>query len=217
AHFHRGNPCLYTGEAVLGVIALFLRAHRAPAAARRLEAALARMRAVPRLLAEWQANLRRVPRPWIERAVRECIGARAFFETGAEILIHDHAIGDPRFRDAAGAAAAAFAGFRSHLEGTLAPAAHEDCGCGGEAFDLLLRRGHFLEIDAAAVRAAAPEEIARCEAALAAGAGEVGARTRRAALGQLTGRHPAAERSYARYGAVWGELCLAAVADRLLT
>ncbi|TMI85417.1 MAG: DUF885 domain-containing protein, partial [Bacillati bacterium ANGP1] len=152
-------------------------------------------------------------RPWIERAVRECIGAGAFFETGTEILIHDHAIRDPRFRDAAGAAAAAFAGFRSHLEGTLAPAAHEDCGCGGEAFDLLLRRGHFLEIDAAAVRAAAQEEIARCEAALAAGAEEFGTRTWREALAQLTGRHPAAERYYARYAEVWEEMRRAAVAQ----
>jgi len=217
AHFHRGNPCLYTGEAVFGVMALFLRDLPAPAAARRIEAAIARMRAVPRLLAEGQGNLRRAPRPWIERAVRECIGARAFFETGADILIHDHAIRDPRFRDAAGAAAAAFAGFRSYLEGTLAPDAHEDCGCGEEAFDLLLRRGHFLEIDAAAVRAAAQEEIARCEAALAAGAAEFGARTWREALAQLAGRHPAAERYYARYAEVWEEMRRAAVAHRLLT
>src|SRR5256884_4619629 len=67
AHFHRGNPCLYTGEAVFGVMALFLRDLPAPAAARRIEAAIARMRAVPPLLAEGQGNLRRAPRPWIER------------------------------------------------------------------------------------------------------------------------------------------------------
>jgi len=217
AHFHRGNPCLYTGEAVFGVMALFLRDLPAQAAAQRVEAAIARMRAVPRLLAEGTANLRRAPRPWIERAVRECIGARAFFETGVEILIREHAIRDPRFRDAAGAAAAAFAGFRSHLDGTLAPVAHEDCGCGGEAFDLLLRRGHFLETDAAAVRAAAREEIARCEGDLAAGAAEFGARTWREALAQLAGRHPTAARYYARYAEVWEEMRRAAVAQRLLT
>ncbi|HTD48510.1 MAG TPA: hypothetical protein VK881_14685, partial [bacterium] len=35
AHFHRGNPCLYTGEAVFGIMALFLRDLPAQAAARR--------------------------------------------------------------------------------------------------------------------------------------------------------------------------------------
>src|SRR5712691_11815527 len=30
-HFHRGNPCVYTGEAVFGVLALFLREFAPPA------------------------------------------------------------------------------------------------------------------------------------------------------------------------------------------
>src|SRR2546426_10762981 len=86
-HFHRGNPCVYTGEAVFGVIALFLRDFAPPA--QRIAAAVARMRAIPDLLAQGMANVRRAPRAWVERAIRECVGARALFEGGIGIVARD--------------------------------------------------------------------------------------------------------------------------------
>ncbi|HEX2981817.1 MAG TPA: DUF885 family protein, partial [Anaerolineaceae bacterium] len=75
-HFHRGNPCLYTGEAVFSVISLFLTDY-APVAGR-VAAAIDRMDAIPVLLAQGQANLHEAPAAWIDLAVDECAGARAF-------------------------------------------------------------------------------------------------------------------------------------------
>jgi uncharacterized protein (DUF885 family) len=214
-HFLRENPCVYTGEAVFGVIALFLRDF-APAA-QRVESAIARMHAIPALLRQGQANVRRAPRAWVERAVRECAGARAFFRDGVDILIRDLAISDPRFRAAAETAAAAFAEFQTYLDTALAPTAHNVYACGEEAFDLLLRRGHFLETDAAAVRAAAEERLAACEAELSARAREASAGSWRDALAQLADRHPTAERYYARYHEVWDAARAAALDHDLVT
>jgi hypothetical protein len=86
-HFHRGNPSLYTGEAVFGVMALFL-TDFAPLADR-VERAAARLAAVPRLLAQGRENVRRAPLAWTDRAIRECKGALAFLTRGMEILLAD--------------------------------------------------------------------------------------------------------------------------------
>jgi hypothetical protein len=214
-HFHRGNTCLYSGEAVFGVIGLFLRDFAPPA--RRVGAAIARMAAVPRFLAQGRANLVEAPRGWVERAIQECIGARAFFQSGIEALIRQHGIRDPQFHSTAAAAAAAFAEFQSFLETDLGPRAGEAYACGGEAFALYLRRGHFLEIDAAAVRAAAEEQIAACEGELASRAGAVGARDWRDALAQLADRHPTVDTYHGRFSELWTAAREAALAHHLLT
>ncbi|HVH31962.1 MAG TPA: DUF885 family protein, partial [bacterium] len=84
-HFARGNPCVYTGEAVFGVIALLLRPF-APLNVR-VAAATDRMMAIPAFLAQGRANVLQAPSPWIERAIRECDGALALFERGVEMFI----------------------------------------------------------------------------------------------------------------------------------
>src|SRR5574338_642551 len=75
-HFQRSNPCTYTGEAIFGLIGLFLTPF-APLA-ERVESAMARMKAIPAFLEQGQANVRRSPTAWTERAIRECDGALAF-------------------------------------------------------------------------------------------------------------------------------------------
>ena len=214
-HFHRGNPCVYTGEAVFGVIALFLREFAPPS--QRIEAAIARMRAIPRLLAQGMANVHRAPRAWVERAIRECAGARALFERGIAIAARDGAIRDPQLSTAAVAAAAAFAEFRAYLERELAPYAHDRYACGGEAFDQLVRRGHLLAVDAAAIRGAAQEQLAVCETELDSRADEFEARSGRDALAHLADRHPTVEQYYGRYSEVWDAAQSAAEARGLVT
>ena len=86
-HFHRGNPSLYTGEAIFGILSLFL-TDFAPFADR-VESAIARMEAIPRLLSQGKNNVRQAPLAWTERAIRECTGALAFFQGGVENLIQD--------------------------------------------------------------------------------------------------------------------------------
>ncbi len=214
-HFVRENPCVYTGEAVFGVVSLFLRDF-APAG-QRVAAAIARMREVPRLLAEGETNVRRAPGAWIKRAIRECTGARTFFSDGVPILARDLAISDPRFRSAAADAAAAFANFQAYLEADLAPRAHDRYACGEDVFELLLRRGHFLEMSADEVLRAAEKRIAACLDELEGRAHEFGAASWREALAQLGDRHATVEQYYATYHEVWEAAREAARTHSLVT
>src|SRR5215470_16653435 len=67
-HFGWRNPSLFTGEAIFGVIGLLLQDRRRSAAAR--------LEAIPAFLGEAEHHLRAAPRAWIDRARRECTGAR---------------------------------------------------------------------------------------------------------------------------------------------
>ncbi len=72
-HFHWGNPSFYTGEAIFGVLSLFLSSF-APLS-ERLEAAISRLQAIPRLLTQGRHTLRIFPPAWVKRALREVSGS----------------------------------------------------------------------------------------------------------------------------------------------
>jgi uncharacterized protein (DUF885 family) len=144
--FPLANPSLVTGEAIFGVLGVLLRAF-APVE-QRLEMAAARLWAVPALLDGALSNLRPAPLAWVERARRECAGAQRLLDGGIDTLLHDTGIEHERLRRAARSASEAFARFDAYLEREVLPRATGDYACGGEAFDLLLRRAHFLEVDA---------------------------------------------------------------------
>src|SRR2546428_5545503 len=172
-HSHRGNPCLYTGEAIFGVLSLFLRPF-APLA-ERAEAAVERMLAIPRWLDQGRKNVRRAHPAWIERARRECTGALAFFERGVPDLIRAEGIPHPRFRDAAASATAAVRAFSQYLESELPRSAPDGCACGAEALDLLLRQGHFVPMNAREIEALGEDHLAAARAALESRARALGA------------------------------------------
>src|SRR2546425_11627800 len=94
-HVHRGNPCLYTGEAIFGVLSLFLRPF-APLP-ERVEAAVERMLAIPMWLDQGRRNVLGAHPAWSELARRESTGARAFFERGVEDLVRAEGIRHPQF------------------------------------------------------------------------------------------------------------------------
>jgi uncharacterized protein DUF885 len=214
-HFALGNPCVYTGEAVFGVIALLLRPF-APLNVR-VTAAVDRMMAIPAFLAQGRANVRTAPPPWIEKAIRECEGALVLFERGVEIFIRDEGVTDPAFRKAAAVAAAAFREFQSYLSTGLAADATGDYACGGEALDLLIRRGHWLKMDAAAVLALGREHLAVAESRLQAEASRLGSTDWRTDLRSLSDRHPPAREYYRRFGEVWEQAQALVEAHRLVT
>ena len=214
-HFHRSNPCFYTGEAIFGVVSLFLRPF-APLSIR-AEAAVERMMAIPALLAQARGAIRSSPRAWIERADRECRGALAFLERGVETLIRDERVAHPRFREAAGRAAAAFRDFQAHLASELMPRATSDYGCGPEALDVLIRRGHFLCMDAEDIASLAVEQMAVWKDRLKRVAAEAAAHDWREALERLAERHAGVAGYYARYGEIWQEARAVADAHRLVT
>ena len=215
-HFHRGNPSVYTGEAVFGVVGLLLRPF-APFEDR-LAPAFARMAVIPAFLRQGRANVRRAPAAWVSRAIRECDGALAFFGDGIDLLLRDRPRGvTPLERRVVDDARAAFAEFRDYLAGDLTARATADYACGGEALALVLREGHCLEDTAGAIAAYAEGRMAACEARLHEQAAAFGARTWREALARLADRHPAADAYYPRFAEVWTAARAAAEAHGLVT
>jgi uncharacterized protein (DUF885 family) len=200
-HFQRANPSTYTGEAIFSLIALFL-TDFAPLA-ERLEAATARMQAIPGFLRQAQANLQAAPPAWNERAVRECRGALAFLDDGVQRLAQEYAIDNPAFQRAAAQAAAAFAGFQAFLESELQHHPSQAYACGEQAFDLLLRRGHFVETSAQDIAAYAESELQDALAYLQSHAADFGTDSPEEALGRLADLHPSLLEYPQRYSNLW--------------
>jgi uncharacterized protein (DUF885 family) len=167
AHFAWGNPSLHTGEAVFGVISLLLRPF-APLS-ERLECAVGRLEAIPRLLDDGRASLHNAPAEWCARASRECAGAMLLLGDGLDRLLQDENVSFPSLRRAADGARDAFARFDAYIKSDLLPTATQAYACGDEAFDLLLRGGHFLERSADDLEQFALERMAEEEAILVAG------------------------------------------------
>ena len=200
-HFHLGNPSLYTGEAIFGVLSLFLTAF-APLD-ERVESAIARMEATSHLLEQARANVPQAPLAWTERAIRECTGALAFFQDGVDWLVQNETISDPRFRAAADNAAASFAEYQHFLESDLLARPTDGYASGELAFDLMVRQGHFVDMEPDEIARYAEEQWAEADAQLAAQAADFGAGTWREALGGLADLRPTVGRYYARYTELW--------------
>ena len=204
-HFQRGNPALYTGEAIFGAIGLFLTDY-APFA-ERAEAACARMHAIEGLLAQGRENVRGAPAAWTQRALRECAGAKAFFGAGIDSLAAEEptagAALKAELRRAADAALAAFARHERYLQDELSAAPIEAPACGPEALDLLLREGHCLPQTADEILTYARQKMEEAEAYLVAHASDFGAADWREALGGLAEIHPTVEGYLPRYGELW--------------
>ena len=219
-HGPRGNPCVWTGEAVFGVIALLLRPF-APLE-ERVDAAVARLAAIPAFLEQGRVQVRSAPAAWIERAARECTAAAALFGRGIETFIADedvtaHGVDPGRLRAAAAGAGAAFARFRDHLMTEIRPGGEAAYACGEAALELLMRCGHGVTLRASEVRRLAEARAEAAEAALRERAAEAGFADWRAALASLGAHHPTAERYYARYQEVWDAARRAVEEHRLVT
>lgn len=143
-HGARGNPALWSGEAVFSVISLMIRGF-APLA-ERIDAATARLEALPAFLANVAETTRdrRFPESWTARALRDCQGAELLLSSGIDRWLSSGESAPSqaqRLRRAADDTRRAFERFartvRSH------DAAPDDAAsCGPELYDLLLRRGH---------------------------------------------------------------------------
>jgi len=193
-HFQRGNPSLVVGEAVFSAISLMVRGF-APidARARMLRARLA---AIPRFLASALAVVAEAPVPstWIDKALRECEGARLVFGSGLDRWTASDDI-STELREAvrreADAALGAVEAFATELAG-LARDSTPARSCGRELLELLVRRGHWCEtpIDELleTVRGAFASEKARLEVmARAVDAGGLSAVQERLAQAHPTG------------------------------
>lgn len=211
-HFHRGNPSFYTGEAVFGLISLFLTDY-APLA-ERVDAATARLSAVPGFLAQARKNLGAAPWAWTERAIRECRGAIALLSEGVPLIDGG---GSQGFEAAASRAREAFAEVQSFLETDLKDRASDTIAAGDEALALHLSEGHFLNEDAAEIERYARAELAEASANLVEGAAAFGATSPTEALAQLKAHRPSSDEYHARYQAFWDASRRVAEEKALLT
>jgi hypothetical protein len=148
-HGPSGNPALWTGEAIFGLVSLMTGgdADDGTLHAARMRAAAARLDAVPGFLAAAEATLaaRALPTPWTARALRECAAAAVLLDRGIERWIEAGAAAPAEaalLRANAAHAGRAFVRFDAWLRGRPAAAAHE-MACGAPLYDLLLARGHW--------------------------------------------------------------------------
>ena len=215
-HFLRRNPSWYTGEAAFGVLSLFL-SDFAPLSAR-ADAAEARIRAIPRLLEQASANVRSAPRPWIDRALRECASMRRFFDDGLQHIDagEDGALTPAqrsRLRTAADEATRHINEHSVALESLSGEPVDAMPGIGEEAFDMHLRLAHGLTESADEILRRAEDEIERVRALLPERARALGAATPADILQSLREVRPNADEYVARYGAEW-DRCRAFVQER---
>ena len=144
AHGMRGNPALWTGEAVFAVVALMVR--DAAPLDERVRLATARMEAIPRFLEQARDTMgdASLPAPWVARALRDGEGAERLFSSGVHHWLDTGSIDanvTTGARMKAAEAADAFRTFAAWLRER--PMATEDAmRCGTTHYDLLLHRGH---------------------------------------------------------------------------
>jgi len=217
-HIVLGNPCLYTGEAVFGIVTLFLRDFRP--FDERVEAAVRRLDAIPAFLAQSRENVQSAPAAWVDRAVNECDGAVALLTEGVSVLAERYSATRRDFADAAARAADAFRDHRQYCTDVLAPASHDNdnYAAGAEAFDMLVRLGHCLDMDGAEVTAYAERRLNEARALLSEDAAKIDPSvTPSELLAQLADEHPSAADYYGTYQQQWDQAKAFATERDLLT
>lgn len=206
AHFERGNPCFYTGEAAFGLLALLL-TDFAPLP-KRIDALVRRLETLPTFLAQGQANVRSAPAAWTERAIHECTGIRHFLTEGIAALVAEEpfvvaAIDSVPLHRAAATALEAVDTFSRYLAEELAQQTHDQIACGAAVLDLLLQQGHFLPQSTDEILAYAEAERRKAETYLVEHAQDFGVATWPEALAKLADLHPHAAAYYARFDELW--------------
>jgi len=144
-HYQRGNPAVYSSEAIFGLISLCLREF-APTT-KSLAAMVGRMKEIPIFLGEGESNVRSAPEEWTNEAIRQCDGAIKFLDQGLEVLISNWELPGSTYQlnDSARSAIDAFKGYREYLSKELLLYKREQYGCGSPLFNILLRQGHAFE------------------------------------------------------------------------
>jgi uncharacterized protein (DUF885 family) len=147
----RRQPETYLNPGLGGVFTLFL--HRLKPERELVRAAVARLRAIPRVLEDGRHNLQPelAPKVYVERAVRQ---ARAGARYVGEVLAGE--VSDPQLRgelaDSGGVASGAMQVYADFLERDLMPRAHGQWAIGHERYSRLLREKELLQDDATSLR-----------------------------------------------------------------
>ncbi len=216
-HGVRGNPSLWTGEAVFSVISLMIRDF-APLIDR-FESAISRLEEVPSFLTTARATLDSpAPGAWTTKARRECEGAVILLTSGVDKWL---ASGSPsadtsaRLQRAARNACASFEQFSAWLENRHA-APDSAMACGDEFYDFLLSRGHCCARSRTDILTEAHEELARAKEHLDNMAHAIsGSWT--SAVEQLAAEHPAPDEYFDAFRQTWDACYHCAVSRDVVT
>jgi hypothetical protein len=218
-HGPRGNPALWTGEAIFSVISLMIRDF-APVGDR-VEAATARLEGIQDFVSGFDDERRHsrrpagttnilqparygIPQPWMARALRDCDGASVLLDDGIERWIAEANLAPAdatRLRSAATGARAALASFIARVTRET-PAPDDAMACGPELFDLLLTRGHYCTRSRADLLGEARTRFAEERARLDVMAREI-ADSWETAEDRLAADHPAPDEYLSMFGATW--------------
>jgi len=120
----------------------------------RLEGVLGRLRETPRVLAEAKETVTEPVRVWVETALEGARGAQMFLQGFIPAVAEKASSKNlaTEIRQANEKALEAVQDFTGHLE-TLLPKSAPDFATGGEMFDYLLKRRHYLDYDAESLHA----------------------------------------------------------------
>ena len=201
-HGVRGNPSLWVGEAVFGVISLMIRDF-APVESR-MRSASRRLAAIPKFLATAQATLTfDTPAVWTAKAQRECEGAAILTSRGVDKWIASLGPSVPMamlLRESAAKAHRAFTEFSSWLA-TRRPAPDSAISVGASSFDFLLERGHWCGQSRTTLLASARHELIDAKRRMRDAAGGSWSSVQE----QLASKHPAPDDYLASFERVWRE------------
>jgi hypothetical protein len=212
-HVIRANPCLYIGEAIFGVLALFL-TDFAPLSAR-VAAATERLHAIPDLLQQGRDNIRQAPAEWLTHALTECRGALAFLDNGALLAAGQDVSG--KYREGVQRATQGFREFASFLDEKLKCASVDRHSCGEEALSLHLRHAHCLDRDADDIVQYAETQAATASHYLDQHCADFEASNCDEVLADLSEIHPPVDRYYDRYQQTWDDMRRIADEKELIT
>ncbi len=214
-HFVYGNPSVYTGDAIFGVLSLFLRPF-APLD-ERAQRAVERLNGIPTYLNQARSVLRASPPAWIDRALRECAGARAFLGNGIDLLSRQIDSSSIDLRSAADRAGAAFVEFEGWLRSDLPRQSAPEYACGRDVLQEIVRRAHCVEKSLSDLESYALHHIETSGAYLREHAADFQASTPDEVLAKLRALHPTTDGYYSAYPAVAQAAQMTALQHRLLT
>ena len=200
-HGPRGNPSLWTGEAVFSIVSLMIRDF-APVE-ERVEAAIARMEAFCHSNRGAEGAEARND-SWLGKAIRDCQGADILLSTGMACWLELSEIRSDLKHHAYRAAERARSSFRAFGESLSAvletPGA--SVACGADLYDLLLTRGHFCTRSRADLLADARERFDAARAELDLLAKSV-VRSWENAQTHLADNHPSPDEYLAAFETTW--------------
>ena len=200
-HFHQGNPSMYVGEAVFGMLVCVLTKY-APACVR-LESMAARMEKMPMYFAQAKKNIDSSPAIWTKRAIQECEGGLAFLRHGLGRILKEENYFSSRLQKASYTAQVALSDYKHYLQNELLQKPRDSVAAGRESFRMIVEKVHCADINLDEYLRYAQSEVERTTKYLEAHAKDFGAATPQEALAGLADFHPDAENYMSKFQEIW--------------